>query len=228
MSQVFSFLELQFDSFLRVFFSLLTLPMCSCKSTFSMIVLYILIICLFTKSCQIMWPHGLQHARLSCPSLSPGVCLNSCPLQRRQWQPTPALLPCKSPRRRSLVGCSPWGPEQSDTTERLHFHFSLSCNEEGNGNPLQCSCLENSRDGRAWWAAVYGVAQSWTRLKQLSSSSSMSIESVMPSNHLILCITVALNPFVIIPKSLYIYIQCCILFFQIVFLSFIMSCDFPL
>ena len=57
-------------------------------------------------------------------------------------------------------------------TERLHFHFSLSCIGEGNGNPLQCSCLENPRDGGAWWAAVYGVTQSWTRLKQLSSSSS--------------------------------------------------------
>ena len=59
-----------------------------------------------------------------------------------------------------------------DTTEQLHFHFSRSCIGEGNGNPLQCSCLENPRDGRAWWAAVYGVAQSWTRLKRLSSSSS--------------------------------------------------------
>ena len=56
-------------------------------------------------------------------------------------------------------------------TERLHFHFLLSCIGEGNGNPLQCSCLENPRDGGAWWAAVYGVAQSWTRLKRLSSSS---------------------------------------------------------
>ena len=67
---------------------------------------------------------------------------------------------------------SPWGCEESDTTERLHFHFSLSCIGEGNGNPLQCSCLENPRDGGAWWAAVYGAAQSQTRLKQLSSSSS--------------------------------------------------------
>jgi len=50
------------------------------------------------------------------------------------------------------------------------FHFSLSCIREGNGNPLQCSCLENPRDRGAWWAAVYGVAQSWTRLKRLSSS----------------------------------------------------------
>ena len=55
-------------------------------------------------------------------------------------------------------------------TERLHFHLSLSCIGEGNGNPLQCSCLENPRDGGAWWAAVYGVAQSWTQLKRLSSS----------------------------------------------------------
>ena len=56
-------------------------------------------------------------------------------------------------------------------TERFHFLFSLSCIGEGNGNPLQCSCLENPRDWGAWWAAVYGVAQSWTRLKRLSSSS---------------------------------------------------------
>ena len=56
-------------------------------------------------------------------------------------------------------------------TERLHFHFSLSCIGEGNGNPLQCSCLENPRDGGAWWAAIYGVAQSRTQLKRLSSSS---------------------------------------------------------
>ena len=82
------------------------------------------------------------------------------------------LLPGKSRGQRSLVGCRPWGREKSDTTERLHSHFSLSCIGEGNGNPLQCSCLENPRDGEAWWAAVYRVAQSWTRLKQLSSSSS--------------------------------------------------------
>ena len=71
---------------------------------------------------------------------------------------------------RSLEGCSPWGRWGSDTTERLHFHFSLSCVGGGNGNPLQCSCLENPRDGGAWWAAVYGVAQSRTQLKWLSSS----------------------------------------------------------
>ena len=93
---------------------------------------------------------------------------------RRQWHPTPILLPGKSHRWRSLVGCSPRGRWELDTTEWLHFHFSLSCTGEGNGNPLQCSSLENPRDGRAWWAAVYGVAQSRTRLKWLSSSSSSS------------------------------------------------------
>ena len=89
---------------------------------------------------------------------------------RRQWHPTPVLLPGKSHGRRSLVGCSPWSRWGSDTTERLPFHFSLSCIGEGNGNPLQCSCLENPRDGGAWWAAVYGVAQSRTWLKWLSSN----------------------------------------------------------
>ena len=91
------------------------------------------------------------------------------PVRRRQWHPTPVFLPEKSRGRRSLVGYSPWGRWGSDTTERLHFHFSLSCIGEGNGNPLQCSCLENPRDGASWWAAVYGVAQSRTWLKWLSS-----------------------------------------------------------
>ena len=99
--------------------------------------------------------------------------------QRRRCHPTPVLLPGKSHGQRSLVGCSPWGHEESDTTERLHFHFSLSCTGEGNGNPLQCSCLENPRDWGAWWAAIYGVTQSQTRLKQLSSSSS-SMEEIFP------------------------------------------------
>ena len=79
------------------------------------------------------------------------------------------LLPGRSHGRRSLVGCSPWGCEESDTTEQLPFHFSFSCIGEGNGSPLQCSCLENPRDRGAWWAAVYGVTQSRTRLKRLSS-----------------------------------------------------------
>ena len=89
---------------------------------------------------------------------------------RRQWHPTPVLLPAKPHGWRSLIGCSPWDREESDMMEWLHFHFSLSSIGEGNGNPLQCSCLENPRDGGAWWAAVFGVAQSRTRLKWLSSS----------------------------------------------------------
>ena len=94
---------------------------------------------------------------------------------RRKWQPTPVLLHGKSHGQRSLVGCSPWARKESDMTERLHFYFSLSCFGEGNGNPLQCSCLENPRDRGAWWAAVYGVAQSRTRLKWLSSSTSSTL-----------------------------------------------------
>ena len=100
--------------------------------------------------------------------------------QRRQWHPTPVLLPGKSHGRRSLVGCSPWGRKELDMTEQLQFRFSLSYIGEGNGSPLQCSCLENPRDGGAWWAAVYGVAQSRTRLKRLSSSSSSSEICIHP------------------------------------------------
>ena len=84
---------------------------------------------------------------------------------RRKWQPTPVFLPGESQGWRSLVGCGP-------STERLHFPFSLSCIGEGHGNPLQCSCLEIPSDGGAWWAAVYGITQSQTHLKWLSSSSS--------------------------------------------------------
>ena len=97
--------------------------------------------------------------------------LTKCCIQRRWWHPTPVLLPGKSHGRRSLVGCS-----QSMGSLRVRHNwatsFSLSCFREGNGNPLQCSCLENLRDRGAWWAAVYGVTQIWTRLKWLSSSSS--------------------------------------------------------
>ena len=94
---------------------------------------------------------------------------------RRQWHPTPVLLLGKSHGQRSLMGCRLWGHTESDPTERLHFHFSLSCIGEGNGSLLQCSCLENPRDGGAWWAAVYGVAQSRTLLKWLSTAYIMSI-----------------------------------------------------
>ena len=126
---------------------------------------------------------AVPHKRQVFPWFPPGShyfpCYVNCQhvtsfSRRRQWHPTPALLPGKSHGQRRLVGCSPWGREESNTTDRLHFHFSLSCIGEGNGNPLQCSCLESPRDGGAWWEAVYGVAQSRTRLKRLSSSSSSS------------------------------------------------------
>ena len=115
------------------------------------------------------------HAMIQCISYqSPNRIFDgTCWDQRRgQWHPPPVLLPEESHGWRSLVGCSPWGRYELDMTERLHFHFSLSCTGEGNGIPLQCSSLENSRDGGASWAAVYGVAQSRIRLKRLSSSSS--------------------------------------------------------
>ena len=83
------------------------------------------------------------------------------------------------------MGYSPWGREESDMTERLHLHFSLSCIGEGNGNPLQCSCLENPRDGGAWGAAVYGVAQSRTRLKRLSSNGGIVVNHTLTNIHLI-------------------------------------------
>ena len=111
--------------------------------------------CYFSRGHEIMEHHQLYSLCV--------LNLNLC--RRRQWHPTPVLLPGKSHGQRSLVSCSPWGLEESDTTERLHFHFSLSCIGEGNGNPLQHSCLENPRDEGAWWAAVSGVPQSRTRLK---------------------------------------------------------------
>ena len=107
-------------------------------------------------------------------------------IRRRQWHPTPVLLPGKSHGWRSLEGCSPWSSWGSDMTERLHFHFSLSCIGEGNGNPLQCSCLENPRDGGAWWATVYGVTQSRTLLKWLSSSSRLVITFFPRSKRLLI------------------------------------------
>ena len=94
------------------------------------------------------------------------------PQPEKAMAPHSSTLAWKSHGWRILVGCSAWGHCKSDTTERLHFHFSLSCIGEGNGNPLQCSCLENPRDGGAWWAAVYGVEQSQIQPKRLSSSSS--------------------------------------------------------
>ena len=98
--------------------------------------------------------HIIKTKRIRCMSQKSiplfGFEMHSACLWRRQWQPTPVLLPGKSHGRRSLVGWSLWGLEELDTTERLHFHFSLSCIGEGNGIPLQYSCLENPRDGGAW------------------------------------------------------------------------------
>ena len=84
--------------------------------------------------------------------------------------PHSSTLAWKVPWMEEPGGLQSMGLLESDTTEWLHFHFSLSCIGEGNGNPLQCSCLENLRDGGAWWAAVYGVSHSQTQLKQLSSN----------------------------------------------------------
>ena len=94
------------------------------------------------------------------------------------------------------INVTPWGNCGSRTVRRLPFHFSLSCTGEGNSNPLQCSCLENPRDRGAWWAAVYGVAQSWTRLKRLSSSSSSSVCILIPNSQfsLLLHVFPLINP----------------------------------
>ena len=110
--------------------------------------------------------------------MPPFVCGENVCVYAYAYMPEKAMAPHSS----TLAWKVPWTEEPGrlqsmgslrlDTTEWLHFHFSLSCIGEGNGNPLQCSCLENPRDGGAWWAAVYGVAQSRSRLKRLSSSSS--------------------------------------------------------
>ena len=105
-----------------------------------------------------------------------GICgnVNNCP---STWKTEKAMalhsstLAWKIPRMEEPGRLQSMGSLESDTTERLHFQFSLSCIGEGNGNPLQCPCLENPRDGGAWWAAIYGVTQSQTRLKRLNSSS---------------------------------------------------------
>ena len=108
---------------------------------------------------QFTFPLTVQEGSLFSTSSEPMAPHSSTLAWKISWTEEPGRL-------------SLWGRWESDTTERLHFHFSLSCIGEGNGSPLQCSCLENPRDGGAWWAAVYGVTQSQTRLKRLSSSSS--------------------------------------------------------
>ena len=105
---------------------------------------------------------------------------------RRQWHPTLVLLPGKSHGWRSLVGCSPWGLEESDTTERLQFHFSLSCIGEGNGNPLQCSCLENPRDRGAGGLPSMGshrVGHDWSDLAAAAAANTM-LAAIFRAMHL--------------------------------------------
>ena len=132
-------------------------------------------------------------------------------VRRRQWHPTPVLNAWKIPWTEEPGGLQSTGLLESETTERLHFHFSLSCIGEGNGNPLQCSCLENSRDREAWWAAVSGVAQSWTRLKRLSSSSNS--HPYMTTGK-----TIALTRQTFVGKVMSLFLICCLgwsqLFFQ--------------
>ena len=129
------------------------------------------------------------------------MCLS---FREKAMAPTPVLLPGKSHGRRSLVGCSPWGRKESDRTERLRFPFSLSCIGEGNGKLLPCSCLENPRDGGVCWAAVYGVAQSWTRLKRRStSSSSIYLDSMLKGRDITLPTKVHLVKAMVFPVVMY-------------------------
>ena len=124
-----------------------------------------------SRQCCVCWEglllflHGIRKGEAFCLFI-----FLMHPLKDVQWHPTPVLLPRKSHGWRSLIGCSPWGHWGSDTTERLPFHFSLSCIGEGNGNPHQCSCLENPRD-REPGGLLSMRSHSWTRLKRLSSSS---------------------------------------------------------
>ena len=92
--------------------------------------------------------------------------------------PHSSTLAWKNPMDRGAWWAAVHGVAKLDMTERLHFHFSLPCIGEGNGNPLQCSCLEDPRDGGAWWAAVYGVTQSWTQLKRLSNNNTVMLEII--------------------------------------------------
>ena len=158
-----------------------------------------------------MWPkHKVREIHSLHQSVGKGVHnLNHCApyFRRRQWHPTLVLLPGKSHGWRSLMRCSPWGRSESDTTEQLHFHFSLSCIGEGNGNPLQCSCLENPRGGGAWCAAVYRVARSRTWLKWLSSSSPLFQDCIFHTWHFFLVLFYLFSSFILI-ISFHIHLIC--------------------
>ena len=123
-------------------------------------------------------------------------------VRRRQWHPTPVLLPGKSHGWRSLEGCSPWGSWGSDTTERLHFHFSLSYIGEGNGNPLQCSCLENSRDGESGGLPSMGLHKVRHDWSDLAAATRLVIAFLPRSNRLL--ISWLPSPFAVIlePKKI--------------------------
>ena len=119
-----------------------------------------------TAPCPLVCFLSTEH---SPPNILHNLHMYNVHYRRSQCHPTPG----KPHGRRSLVGCSPWGRKELDTTKQLHFDFSLSRIGEGNGNPLQCSCLKNPRDGGAHWAAICGVALNRTCLKWLSSSSNV-------------------------------------------------------
>ena len=129
---------------------------------------------------------------------------------RRQWQPTPVLLPGKSHGLRSLVGCSPWDREESDTMEWLHFHFSLSSIGEGNGNPLQCSCLENPRDGEPGGLPSMGshrVGHDWSDLAAVYFEDGLSKDQWYRLKELFCCL-ILLRHYAVPILSLVKFISC--------------------
>ena len=130
---------------------------------------------------SLLWFHRRLYRCLSAPIVDyvAQLCISLLIFCRRQWHPTLVLLPDKSHGWRSLAGCSPWGREELDMTERLQFHFSLSCTGEGNGNPLQCSCLENPRDGEPGGLpslGSYRVRHDWSDLAAAAAEYYSAIE----------------------------------------------------
>ena len=137
---------------------------------------------------RLLWVYGLlswlrgQSVCLQCrrPKFKPQV-RKIC--WRRKWQPTPVLLPGKFHEWRSQVGYSPWGCKESTRLSDITFFISVVPFEEGNGNPLQCSCLENPMYRAAWWAAVYGVAKSWTWLSNSHTHTHTHTHRNFPNKH---------------------------------------------